>query len=578
MSSMALSAVLDKHISRLCLNQFPCGKGSWRKSKVNAEEADKEDTDMLLDLLSCPHSPWRMDELWSQQAAALRRVAVVAPERINADFICSFFSTLRIVDKDVSVIDDCLLKFCNLEELVLSANKISEISADNLPRTLKVLELRANCLSALGRLANSPPPRLQYLGLASNGLGSHCDVTQLTGRHWPQLVCLDLSDCDFQAQWPLLKALSTMPCLRTLVLEGNPFTLTPSYPGFTVDALPRLSYLDASWITPEERHRYRGMAKMSPVMVDWASATVRVGRMRGIPDPLINEEPDAPEFPIVSYSYLITYMFFSHQTTSYQEVDGKLKVKDRGGAGKTSKRSEKETSKSDASVKSDNSRLDTPCESRHSTSRRPWSTCVDFTDALTLIVRDVRGFKKFLSRGLQVHVEQEKVLSWPVEVSDDAPPAKDGQAATDKKREKQELFLRIYCKNNSKILDMTAAFCYLEELLVKTLIKEPLERLKPRTKRRKRARSWSQTPPSPRWWPQRTSPCTACSSAEAKGSASSVTLASCTKILPQKTLSYLRRTPWRRRKRRRSRRRKQSAVLETRKPQRPECVSCSHGP
>ncbi|XP_054628885.1 leucine-rich repeat-containing protein 43-like isoform X3 [Dunckerocampus dactyliophorus] len=437
MSSMALSAVLDKHISRLCLNQFPCGKGSWRKSKVNAEEADKEDTDMLLDLLSCPHSPWRMDELWSQQAAALRRVAVVAPERINADFICSFFSTLRIVDKDVSVIDDCLLKFCNLEELVLSANKISEISADNLPRTLKVLELRANCLSALGRLANSPPPRLQYLGLASNGLGSHCDVTQLTGRHWPQLVCLDLSDCDFQAQWPLLKALSTMPCLRTLVLEGNPFTLTPSYPGFTVDALPRLSYLDASWITPEERHRYRGMAKMSPVMVDWASATVRVGRMRGIPDPLINEEPDAPEFPIVSYSYLITYMFFSHQTTSYQEVDGKLKVKDRGGAGKTSKRSEKETSKSDASVKSDNSRLDTPCESRHSTSRRPWSTCVDFTDALTLIVRDVRGFKKFLSRGLQVHVEQEKVLSWPVEVSDDAPPAKDGQAATDKKREKQ---------------------------------------------------------------------------------------------------------------------------------------------
>nr|XP_057925566.1 leucine-rich repeat-containing protein 43-like [Doryrhamphus excisus] len=428
MSSMALSAVLDKHISRLCLNQFPCGNGSWRKSKVNAEEADKEDTDMLLDLLNCPHSPWRMDELWSQQAAALKRVAVVTPERINDDFICSFFSSLRIVDKDVSVIDDCLLKFCNLEELVLSANKISEISAENLPRTLKVLELRANCLSALGRLANSPPPRLQYLGLASNGLGSHCDVTQLTGRHWPQLVCLDLSDCDFQAQWPLLKALNTMPRLRTLVLEGNPFTLTPSYPGFTVDALPRLSYLDASWITPEERHRYRGMAKMSPVMVDWASATVRVGRLMGLPDPLINEEPNPPEFPVVTYSYLITYMFFSRQTTSYQEVDGKLKVQGRGN------RSEKETS--DASVKSDSSCLDTPCESRHSTSHHPWSTCVDFADVLTLIVRDVRGFKKFLSQGLEVHIEQEKVLSWPVEVSD-APPAKDGQAATGKKGEKQ---------------------------------------------------------------------------------------------------------------------------------------------
>ncbi|XP_061881782.1 leucine-rich repeat-containing protein 43-like [Entelurus aequoreus] len=428
---MALSVVLDKHISRLCLNQFPCGKGTWRKIRVNTEEVDADDTDMLLDLLSCPHSPWRMDELWSPQAAALRRVAVVAPERINADFISSYFSTLRIVDKDVSIIDDCLLKFCNLEELVLSANKISEISAENLPRTLKVLELRANSLSALGRLANSPPPRLQYLGLASNGLGSHRDVTQLTGRHWPQLVCLDLSDCDFQAQRPLLKALSTMPCLRTLVLEGNPFTLTPFYPGFTVDTLPRLSYLDASWITPEERHRYRGMAKMSSVMVEWASVTVRVGSMRGIPDPLMYEDPNAAEFPVISYNYLITYMFFSHHTTSYQVVGGEVKYQSQDGAGETlppNNKSEKESSKSDDSVKSEDSCNDTSRESRHSTSRHPWSDCVDFSDALTLIIRDLRGFKKFLSQGLQVHIEQEKVLSWPAEVPDDAPLAKNDQA------------------------------------------------------------------------------------------------------------------------------------------------------
>lgn len=127
-----------------------------------------EDTDTLLDLLSCPHSPWHHDEPWSPQAAALQRVAVAQPERLDADFVCSYFRKLRIVDKDVSklllstfsprrmwrltfvdcdlllglvevsVIDSYLLKFCNLQELVLSANRICEISAENLPRTLKV--------------------------------------------------------------------------------------------------------------------------------------------------------------------------------------------------------------------------------------------------------------------------------------------------------------------------------------------------------------------------------------------------------------------------------------------------------
>lgn len=38
----------------------------------------------------------------------------------------------------VSVIDNGLLKFSRLEELVLSANKLSKIPAENLPRTLKV--------------------------------------------------------------------------------------------------------------------------------------------------------------------------------------------------------------------------------------------------------------------------------------------------------------------------------------------------------------------------------------------------------------------------------------------------------
>ena len=78
----------------------------------------------------------------------------------------------------------------------------------------------------------------------------------------PQLVSLDLSWSGFQGQRALVDALVTLPCLRTLVLEGNPLTFTPSYPGFILDSLPRLLYLDATRVTPDDHHRFEGLAKM----------------------------------------------------------------------------------------------------------------------------------------------------------------------------------------------------------------------------------------------------------------------------------------------------------------------------
>lgn len=96
-----------------------------------------------------------------------------------------------------------------------------------------------------------------FFTVASN-VAAYC-----LSEHRPQLVCLDLSDCEFQDQQALLRALRSLPCLKTLLVGGNPFTLAPSYPGFTVDSLPQLKYLDASWISAEERHRFRGLATMS---------------------------------------------------------------------------------------------------------------------------------------------------------------------------------------------------------------------------------------------------------------------------------------------------------------------------
>lgn len=76
---------------------------SQRKTKGSTEGAETEETDSLLDLLSCPHSPWRHDESWSPQALPLRELAVLTPEHLHSDFIYKYFIALRIVDKGVSV-------------------------------------------------------------------------------------------------------------------------------------------------------------------------------------------------------------------------------------------------------------------------------------------------------------------------------------------------------------------------------------------------------------------------------------------------------------------------------------------
>ncbi|KAG8011991.1 Leucine-rich repeat-containing protein 43 [Nibea albiflora] len=350
-----------------------------------------------MDLLRCPHSPWKSDPSWSPQAPALRELAVLRPEHLNDRFIYNYFTTLRIVDKGVSVIDEGLSKFSKLEELVLTSNEITEIPAQNLPCTLKLLSL-------------------------------------------------DLGDCEFQDQQALVNTLTTLPCLRTLVLEGNPFTLASCYPGFTVDSLPRLSYLDTSQISPDERRRFRGLAKMSDLTVDRASATVGVGRMRGIPDPLSADNCTNSDFPVVTYRYYITYDFFSHRIPDNLRLDSESKLDASTTAHATedgfsdadlqsNRNCEKETSKldtRDSMVYPEGTCHDIAQVSRHSTAKLTWSECMDFSDTQTYVVRNLGGLKRFLNLGLHLQLEEEKVLSWPA-VSKDVTMTKSSQNEKEKK-------------------------------------------------------------------------------------------------------------------------------------------------
>lgn len=75
-------------------------------------------------------------------------------------------------------------------------------------------------------------------------------------------MSLDLSWSEFTEHYALVDALSRLPRLRSLVLEGNPLTLTTLYPGFTLDSLVHLLYLDGNPVTPDARHRFRGLAQL----------------------------------------------------------------------------------------------------------------------------------------------------------------------------------------------------------------------------------------------------------------------------------------------------------------------------
>lgn len=66
--------------------------------------------------------------------------------------------------------DKDLLKFLKLEELVLSANRIKEVDATNLPPTLKVKE-PWSVLSIWATAAQRPCSTLPHKGVASVGGG-----------------------------------------------------------------------------------------------------------------------------------------------------------------------------------------------------------------------------------------------------------------------------------------------------------------------------------------------------------------------------------------------------------------------
>ncbi|XP_068127714.1 leucine-rich repeat-containing protein 43 isoform X1 [Hyperolius riggenbachi] len=435
MANRSVSEALTRQLKALCLKSFPCGTGSWNKSSLLAgkgptsdwvsTDPEEDNQDSLKDLLVQHGSPWELDDSCSPEAQHIRDLAVTCPDNITEEFIYSYFRTLRVVDQEITEADADLLKFCSLEELVLSANRLTTVNSSNLPRTLKVLELCSNHISNLTDLTVSPPPDLQHLGLAYNKLQESSISSYLTADFWPNLVSLDLSFNNLTDLFDLIPKLCTLLQLRILALQGNPLTFTPSYRGYTVDSLHKLCVLDDISILPDERHKSTGLLKNKESLSNEAKLFVHVGKVQGIPNPSTSTElQNAGEYPITTISYHVCYEFVKDQPCREESQCHKCK--------------NLHMITTEGSVQllcSHNSAFHTDL---YKTGGSHWDEVINYEYEKEHTVADLLALKYFLLYGMNVTVVEEKILSWPHDAEQNPTTSKIDKKGGGKDKEKDK--------------------------------------------------------------------------------------------------------------------------------------------
>ncbi|GAB5579005.1 leucine-rich repeat-containing protein 43 isoform X1 [Prionailurus iriomotensis] len=447
----------------------------------------EETVEALLGLVRSPHSPWALLEGSSAEDRFLRELAIQNPLMLKDTFFYSYFRSLRVVDKQVSLVDKDLLKFLNLEELVLSANQIQEIDAVNLPPTLKVLELYGNEIRSMECLCAAPPPRLQHLGLGHNKLLGPLESLYVTSNHWPNLVSLDLSFNDLTDLQGMMASLSSLRRLRLLVLQGNPLALLPYYRGFTIDSLSQLCVLDDITVSPSEKHQFRGLGRSGDLLARQAQLVVTIGNVKGVQDTSVLDPEPGPQGPFITYSYYVTYDFVEEEEGEGSEYGGVLaeivmpspsteqlaedipedvpeevfeEHEDSAESGLSAQSGERE----DSLVSGGSAPLPGVADSAEelaklrprrdprlcpspgawtilfSTVRKPWTDVIPCSYEMQHTLKDLVPLKAFLLAGTTVTIVEEKILSWPAVLPPvDVPlPAKKGKGEKDKKGKKEK--------------------------------------------------------------------------------------------------------------------------------------------
>uniref|UniRef100_A0A8B9NC27 Leucine rich repeat containing 43 n=1 Tax=Accipiter nisus TaxID=211598 RepID=A0A8B9NC27_9AVES len=454
-SCCSVSAAFWEHLRHVGLQDFPCGIGSWNKSRFNActnpcggqlglgtdparqEEAvplGEESPDVLMEMLSDRHSPWALLPDCSPQDQHLREMAVLAPELVHGSNIFQVLRSLRIVGKGVSAVDEGLLQLQQLEELILSTNQISRITSANLPRTLKV---------------------------------------------------------------------------------RNPLALIPTYRGFLVDSLPRLSILDDIHIGPEERHQFQGLARQ-PDLSREAQVVVSIGEIKGVPDPSTRQQLEVgSEAPVITYSYCVMYKFVEGEeiedgssTEVCRPVVATLDVDSSVQDTRETKGQQEPAAMEEPKAHSGNEEsilraFLCPCTVKvFVTPGKPWADTIDCSYRKEHTAKDLVGLKSYLACGTIVSVIEEKVLSWPVDADPEENTVTKGKAREvprDKQKKKEKPCelrsnppiqrtlgtQRVTLETLLATKDLVATVCDFGILITEQPLQPPRKKAKARAKKQK---------------------------------------------------------------------------------------------
>eukprot|EP00128_Syssomonas_multiformis_P000458 Colp12_sorted_trinity150504_noHs@36102 len=196
----------------------------------------------------------RIDEdlNWSEQARDLRTIAAKHNFDLELNVIYSKLKQLRLVDKKISILDQRMKEFNELEELSLTGNFLNTIDPNFLPGKLQVLMLCANELADISGLA-SGHPCVVHLGLGFNKIERI--VGCLPPTTWPRLVSLDLTNNELEDLGATVEALAPLATLRSLAMAGNPCSLLSYYRPIVVERLQQLAAFDGAYVTEDERRR-----------------------------------------------------------------------------------------------------------------------------------------------------------------------------------------------------------------------------------------------------------------------------------------------------------------------------------
>ncbi|XP_072456660.1 leucine-rich repeat-containing protein 43 isoform X2 [Notamacropus eugenii] len=452
--TVTVSKAFQEHLRRLCLHEFPCGLGSWNRTRFSPENLkswkggipkvpenvppEEENVECLLRLVRSTKSPWAQHKDSTMEDQYLRELAIQNPLIIGDAFLFSYFTSLRVVNKGVTLIDEDLLKFLKLEELILSANRIRAVEPMNLPPTLKVLELYGNEMTSIQCLCSHPPPALQHLGVGHNKLIGFLESQYITANYWPNLVSLDLGYNDLTELRYMVAGLCTLPQLRLLVLQGNPLALVPHYRGYTIDCLPQLYVLDDISVSPEERHLFQGISCKLGSAKEEAHLIVTVKNVTGVLDSSLLDPEPTTEGPYTVYSYYVTYNFVKEEKDTEKEyannIEEVIKPNESPPLSTMVSREGINETEIDPRLKP------APGSVLFNTLRKPWSNIIDYDYNMKHTLKDLVPLKAFLLLGTQVSIVEEKIVSWQIlPTPEESPPTtKKGKGEKDKNKEKEK--------------------------------------------------------------------------------------------------------------------------------------------